>query len=234
MTITIDERSREQIAFVRDRLGEEHDRALAAMSTNHDETPRDPDKDGGVWKVSDDPYDGGCRIEGDHMVIYNEGGHTPAQARHIASQDPAAILRDVEAKRYLLHRITKCVIEFESIPVDQDDSELAMWTTVLEELAWKWADHPDFLGDTEPVRFEDVPDDPIAGVEADNARLAEKMKTIREFETRPLTQEATDFVVNEAARGHVFEVPLGTVRELRPERPVNPTSLGPFPYKFDK
>lgn len=171
MTTTIDERSREQIAFVRDRLNEEYARAIAAISTNHDETPRNPDKDGGVWQVSDDPYDGGCRIEGDHMVIYNEGGHTPAQARHIASQDPAAILRDIEAKRYLLHRITKCVIEFESIPTDQDDVELAVWGTVLEELAWKWGDHPDFPDDWVPVRFEEVPDDPIAGVEADNARL---------------------------------------------------------------
>lgn len=194
MTDTTDERSREQIAFVRDRLNEEYARALAAMSTNRDETPRDPDKDSGIWHVSDDICHSGCVIEGDHMTIHDEGGHTPAQARHIASQDPAATLRDIEAKRYLLHRITKSVIEFESIPTDQDDVELAVWSTVLDELTWKWGDHPDFSDDWTPVRLEEVPDDPIAGVEADNARLA----------------------------------------ELCPERPVNPTARGPFPFKIDK
>lgn len=227
MTTTIDEQARKQIAFVRDRLNEEYARALAATSTNRDGTPRDPDKDSGEWKVDDDPIYSGCLIQGDHMTIYDEGGHTAQQARHIASQDPAAILRDIEAKRYLLHRITKCVIEFESIPTDQDDTELAVWSTVLEELAWKWGDHPDFSDDWTPVRFEEVPDDPIAGVEADNARLAEKM--------RERQAQASEFIVNEAARGHAVEAPLGTVRELCPERPVNPTSFDPKPYKlFEK
>lgn len=179
MTTTIDERSRAQIAFVRDRLNEEYARAVAATSTNRDGTPRDPDKDSGAWHVSDDICHPGCMIEGDHMTIYDEGGHTPAQARHIASQDPAAILRDIEAKRHLLHLITKCVIEFESIPTDQDDAELGAWGIVLDELTWKWGDHPDFPDDWVPVRFEEVPDDPIAGVEADNARLDQLVQEIQ-------------------------------------------------------
>lgn len=194
MTDTTDERSREQIAFVRDRLNEEYARALAAMSTNHDGTPRDPDKDSGEWTVDDDLIYSGCLIRGDHMTIYDEGGHTAQQARHIASQDPAATLRDIEAKRHLLHLITKCVIEFESIPTDQDDAELGAWGIVLEELAWKWGDHPDFPDDWVPVRFEEVPDDPIAGVEADNARLDQ---LVQEIQARPPKLEPLPYKFDE-------------------------------------
>lgn len=145
-----DEHSRAQIAFVRDRLNEEEARATAAMSFD------------GIWHVSDDPMYQSCRIEGADIVIYDEGGHTPAQAAHIAANDPAAILRDVEARRYLLHRIAKVVVAFEWVPVEKDDEELGLWGTVLEELAQKYADHPDFDEEWVPTRYEEVPNDPLA------------------------------------------------------------------------
>lgn len=43
-------------------------------------------------------------IEGDDIVIYDEGGHTSDQAAHIVRHAPAAVLRRCEADRRILTR----------------------------------------------------------------------------------------------------------------------------------
>lgn len=43
-----------------------------------------------------------CRVEGDNITIYDEGGHDEDQARHIARWDPVRVLAEVEAKRAIL------------------------------------------------------------------------------------------------------------------------------------
>lgn len=42
------------------------------------------------------------RVEGDNIVIYDEGVHDEDQAQHIARHDPERVLADVEMKRQLL------------------------------------------------------------------------------------------------------------------------------------
>lgn len=73
---------------------------------------RCPEKDAGIH--ADSCYE--CRVEGDNIVIYDEGGHDEDQARHIARHDPVRVLRDVEAKRAIL-------AEHEHVPaVQQSDA----------------------------------------------------------------------------------------------------------------
>lgn len=56
------------------------------------------------------------RVEGDNIVLYDEGGHDEDQARHIARHDPARVLGEVEAKRAIL-------AEHEHVPaVQQSDA----------------------------------------------------------------------------------------------------------------
>lgn len=44
----------------------------------------------------------GCYVEGDHFEIYDEGGHTTEQAEHIAANDPAHVLRTIQAHRKII------------------------------------------------------------------------------------------------------------------------------------
>lgn len=59
-----------------------------------------PDRDAGVH--ADDCMV--CRVEGDNITIYDEGGHDEYQARHIARHDPVAVLAEIEAKRCVMAR----------------------------------------------------------------------------------------------------------------------------------
>lgn len=132
------------IRFVGDRLTFDELVAREAMSIRRDGTAHDPDS--GCWEVANDWRDS-ARIEGDDIVIYDEGGHTIQQARHIARHDPARVLRDVEAKR----RIWLKAAGYTSSAIADTDFKAA-WETVLEELASIWSDHPDYEKDWEPVR----------------------------------------------------------------------------------
>lgn len=70
---------------------------------------RCPDKDAGMH--ADNCYE--CRVEGDNITIYDEGGHDEDQARHIARHDPAAILAEIETKRYLLEWCAEVTAHFD-------------------------------------------------------------------------------------------------------------------------
>ncbi|HLK73776.1 MAG TPA: DUF6221 family protein [Streptosporangiaceae bacterium] len=43
-----------------------------------------------------------CAVAGDDILIYEEGGHTQAQAVHIARHDPRDVIADCEAKLAIL------------------------------------------------------------------------------------------------------------------------------------
>lgn len=58
------------------------------------------DGDHGVWVAGSGIGD--CTVEGDGITIYDEGGHTAEQARHIATWDPYTALNVVCAIRAVL------------------------------------------------------------------------------------------------------------------------------------
>jgi Family of unknown function (DUF6221) len=88
-------------AFLAARLDEDEAAARAAIGTPY---PVPPGLGHGVWAAGD-PSTGiqdKAAIYGDGMTIYDEGGHTTAQAAHIARHDPARVLLEVAAKRAIL------------------------------------------------------------------------------------------------------------------------------------
>ena len=92
------------------------------------------------------------RVEGDNIVIYDEGGHDEDQARHIARHDPARVLADVEAKRYLLEWCAEVTAHFDwstlNLPgsLRDDPNARATHTAVvaLKSLAVPYAGQPGF------------------------------------------------------------------------------------------
>lgn len=109
------------VAWLRDRLDQDEVIAREAMA--------DPGDDG-VWEAAP----GKERVEGKGIVIYDEGGHDPAQAAHIASWDPAAVLADVDAKRRVLGSLE--AIRGTGMPSD------AVWAAAaaaFESAAWSLA-----------------------------------------------------------------------------------------------
>jgi hypothetical protein len=93
--------SADLVAFLRQRLDEDEQVARAAIGKP---SPTNEGLGPGVWRAGGGIWDE--VVDGDDMTIYAEGGHTPEQAQHIARWDPAAVLREVEAKRRIidLHR----------------------------------------------------------------------------------------------------------------------------------
>jgi hypothetical protein len=61
------------------------------------------DYDGNLVHPLQPSHDLCAKLDCDEITIYDEGGHSPEQARHIALHDPAAVLADIAAKRRLLN-----------------------------------------------------------------------------------------------------------------------------------
>lgn len=87
----------ELVAWLRAQLDE--DERLARAATRSGGGGEDDD---GVWSPAEAGPWGEARVEGIGITIYDEGGHTPEQAGHIARHDPARVLREVEAKRRIM------------------------------------------------------------------------------------------------------------------------------------
>jgi hypothetical protein len=99
----------------------------------------------GRWSTGSHPSDE-CRIEGDNMIVYDEGGHTEAQASHIARHDPARVLAECEAKRRIVesHAYDE---GFEGCVHDMKDD----WPCpTLCLLALPYADHADYRDEWRP------------------------------------------------------------------------------------
>jgi hypothetical protein len=94
---------RELADFLHARLDEDEHTARTAF--RHGIDPCGMTKPGavddGVWRQGEHAADE-CRIEGAGIVIYDEGGHTAAQAAHIARHDPARVLREAGTKRKII------------------------------------------------------------------------------------------------------------------------------------
>ncbi|HEY1668517.1 MAG TPA: DUF6221 family protein [Trebonia sp.] len=128
------------IEFINARLAEEEATARAAG--------------GGTWRTGcycEGPctgWGGGCcRVEGDDIKIYDEGGHDASQADHIARHDPARVLREIEAKRAILARYEDCLdrmenLEFSAMAAREGLAEYE--DSVLPNMAGAWSDHADY------------------------------------------------------------------------------------------
>lgn len=88
------------VEFLRARLDEDEQVAQEALNDGSGEWTWDCPHEG----LADPPpsHDLCAEVRGEWIVVYNEGGHTPGQARHIARHDPARVLRDVTAKRRIV------------------------------------------------------------------------------------------------------------------------------------
>lgn len=91
----------------------------------------------GAWETGHGPMDE-CRIEGTHMTIYDEGGHTAAQATHIALWDPHRVLIECEAKREMVGLLRADI-------VDPHNALRRQWAAqILRAMTLSHADHPDY------------------------------------------------------------------------------------------
>lgn len=59
--------------------------------------------DDGVWRAGSGMDE--CRVEGIGITIYDEGGHSAEQARHIAANNPATVLRLVAGLREIVAEV---------------------------------------------------------------------------------------------------------------------------------
>lgn len=79
--------------FLEARIAEDEEVAMDAV---------DGDDDDGVWHVGPSFGGGSEQVKGKGILIYGEGGHTEDQAAHIAAWDPARVLAECAAKRWVL------------------------------------------------------------------------------------------------------------------------------------
>jgi hypothetical protein len=119
------------VAFLLARLDERAAKAQAAMCGSE-----------GRWSQVDPDREPG-RIEDDRgePVSYYEGSPTVEQADHIAANDPAYVLCEVEAKRLLLDEFAHYA------PGDDGYPE---FHTAVRLLALPDADHPDYQQEWKP------------------------------------------------------------------------------------
>lgn len=95
-----------------------------------------------------------CRVEGDNITVYDEGGHDRSQALHIARWDPVRVLAELKSQRQIVEDCARAINTQSTPPqVDHVDSgtpyvsphaNLAYRT--LCSLALVYADRPGYLG----------------------------------------------------------------------------------------
>lgn len=83
-----------------------------------------------------------CRVEGNNITIYDEGGHDRSQALHIARWDPKRVLEEVEAKRQIIDLYESQLAKSAENYMEEDRA----WTLrlPLTALAAPYAGHSDF------------------------------------------------------------------------------------------
>jgi hypothetical protein len=138
------------VEFIKTQLDIDDQLARAAGSTRSGAIAswwvdcRCPDKDAGIH--ADNCYE--CRVEGDNITIYDEGGHDEDQARHIARHDPAAVLAEVAAKRAVieLYETARTALEASAGTVLAGATKLNLraYANALRALAAPYAERPGF------------------------------------------------------------------------------------------
>lgn len=117
--------------------------------------------DSGVWEVGHEVLDEegshneeDPTVRGEHLLIYDEGGHNVAHARHIAQWDPARVLAECEAKRLAIEAAwgdhLKLEDEWGYARHEEQMSAEGDNPDVVEALAWPYADHPDYRQEWAP------------------------------------------------------------------------------------
>lgn len=135
----------ELIAFIEARLAEDESMAKAASA--------------GPWRVDDETYAEVIYAADDSSVVAGGrwGGEasvfeTNEDARHIVRHDPARVLREVEAKRRLVHRydeIARLVLPY--YPSDRDQGYAEALAEAVRGMAAAWSDHPDYRAEWQPT-----------------------------------------------------------------------------------
>jgi hypothetical protein len=134
------------IKFLLARIAEDEAVAQAAIRDEPvvadwvDGHPLMASDDGRWFSEPGDGY-GSERVEGLGITIYDEGGHSSAQATHIARHNPARVLAECEAKR----RIVEAVDAWW-----WDDWAKRTYDAVLRHLAEVYGDHPDYRDEWRP------------------------------------------------------------------------------------
>lgn len=128
------------IAFLRARLDNEAELARATMSRAN---PRE-----GVWTFADMQI----RDDAGHLVVR----HTwPNEGEHIAHNDPARVLREVEAKRSVLRDLEQAEFTLSTAgpgtpPHDLMTGAVNMLRRTVRLLAVPYADHPAYRAEWRP------------------------------------------------------------------------------------
>jgi Family of unknown function (DUF6221) len=132
------------VEFLRARLDEDEWVARAAGAGTW---TRECDHVGWDGEKLPPSHDTCCVVAGDDIRIYDEGGHDPEQANHIARWDPTRVLAEVEAKRDILDEAELMIGMTAADPDVRDHVESNRWMwkyDILWPLVRVYADHPDF------------------------------------------------------------------------------------------
>lgn len=115
---------------------------------------------GSVWHVRGEGPSRGLVVEGDGLMIYDEGGHDEYQAAHIARHSPENVLADVASKHRLIelafqHAATidgewGCCHTSVEIRAGQCHSTHPNHMIDLQLLAIPFAVHPDYREEWKP------------------------------------------------------------------------------------
>ncbi|MBM4683829.1 hypothetical protein GS532_07805 [Rhodococcus hoagii] len=134
------------VEFLRARLDEDEQTATAATSATFGEDPTWTSKDDGTGEQTHG------YVMADHTAIC---GHDSDDvllpiADHIARNDPARVLREVEVKRAILTQEEAARAHYEHIkssvtyPVETPIGQVVALATVIRHLAAVYSDHPDY------------------------------------------------------------------------------------------
>lgn len=137
------------IAFLKARLAEREAKALGAGEIGT------PD-----WHVGEDgsgnPESDACVIDGNgEIVVYDEGRPRLAEAVHIADNDPAWALADIESKRQVIKLYENAVSAKRAGSISyrnrtQDEAAVDVLGAAVQSLALPYAGRPDYLEEWKP------------------------------------------------------------------------------------
>ncbi len=133
------------VAFVTARLDEREALARAAIQPTAKPVPVR-----GVWVAGPGGY-----VEADDFELYDDGTFTSQHAEHIAANDPAHVLREVEAMRAIVERYTVAVWNADhekNYPEVRRDFKVAVpfLRDSVADLAAIWSEHVDWREEWRP------------------------------------------------------------------------------------
>lgn len=126
--------------FLALRLAEDERMAKAVAGSGHWSPYIEGGDDG--WAIEDDEAGDPGAIIGDE-----------AMAKHIARHDPARVLREVEARRRLIHRYERAVAASESVVAfvnGQDDGYRQACLDATRDAVEEYDGHPEYLEEWRP------------------------------------------------------------------------------------